>query len=48
MSLSDITDDHFVGGVSGNAALNGRLVTVLPLVAASKPKWTKKVSVIEV
>jgi len=48
VSLNDITDDQFVGGISGNAALNGTLVTVLPLVAATKPKRTKKASVIEV
>ena len=48
VSLNDITDDQFVDGISGNAALNGTPVTVLPLVAASKPKRTKKVSVIEV
>lgn len=48
VSLNDITDDQFVDGISGNAALNGTPVTVLPLVATSKPKRTKKVSVIEV
>ncbi len=48
VSLNDITDDTYVDGISGNAALNGTPVTVLPLVAASKPKRTKKVSVIEV
>lgn len=48
VSLNDITDDAYVDGISGNAALNGIPVTVLPLVAASKPKRTKKVSVIEV
>lgn len=48
VSLNDITDDQFVDGISGNAALNGTPVTVLPLVTTSKPKRTKKVSVIEV
>ena len=48
MSLNDITDEHFVDGISGNAALNGTPVIVAPLVVVSKPKRTKKVSVIEV
>lgn len=48
VSLNDITDDTFVDGISGNAALNGTPVTVLPLVVANKVKRVKKEKVIEV
>ncbi len=48
VSLNDITDDGFVDGISGNAALNGVPVIVSALVADTKPKRTKKVTVIEV
>ena len=48
VSLNDITDEYFVDGISGNAVLNGTPVIVAPLVVVSKPKRTKKVSVIEV
>jgi len=48
VSLNDITDDTFVDGISGNAALNGTPVTVIPLTATSKVKRVKKEKVIEV
>jgi len=48
VQLGDITDEHFVDGISGNAALNGTPVIVAPLVVVSKPKRRKKVTVVDV
>ena len=41
VSMNDITDDSYVDGLSGNAALNGVPVTVVPV--AQKAKRAKKV-----
>lgn len=42
-SMNDITDDIYVDGISGNAALNGVPVVVVPV--AKKVKRTKKIEV---
>ncbi|MFO1390928.1 MAG: molybdopterin-dependent oxidoreductase [Agitococcus sp.] len=44
VSMNDITDDSYVDGLSGNAALNGIPVMVAPVVVKSAKK-TKKVEV---
>ena len=48
VSLNDITDDQLLDCLSGNAALNGTPVKVLPVIEIMKPKRTKRVSVREV
>ena len=48
VSLNDITDDSYVDGISGTAALNGIAVTVAPLVASTKTKRGQKVKVVAV
>ena len=45
VSMNDITDESYVDGLSGNAALNGMAVTVMPV---TKSKKAKKVEVIAV
>jgi hypothetical protein len=45
VSMNDISDESYVDGISGNAALNGIAVTAMPV---TKSKKAKKVEVIAV
>ncbi|PTQ89988.1 molybdopterin-dependent oxidoreductase [Agitococcus lubricus] len=46
VSMNDITDEHYVDGISGTAALNGLAVTVLPMTAKTKAKKSKQIDVL--